>query len=87
MQQFRLYCRQDVYAEQSGNRLDRTILKTPIAALSLLMLLSIGDLAAQSIASPVVNPIDDSSIYPIAVWAMEARTAPAGVFSTCRHAG
>ncbi len=33
-------------------------------------------LAAPAAAAPVVDPLQDRSVYPIAVWAMPARTAP-----------
>ncbi|MFA6110377.1 MAG: hypothetical protein WDA75_16545, partial [Candidatus Latescibacterota bacterium] len=34
-------------------------------------------MGSQTLAAPVVNPLTDTSVYPIAVWAMPARTAPA----------
>ncbi|MBN2581876.1 MAG: hypothetical protein JXL80_02335 [Planctomycetes bacterium] len=33
--------------------------------------------AAAVVAEPVVDPLNDTSVYPIAVWAMDSRTAPA----------
>ncbi|MDA0337694.1 MAG: hypothetical protein O2782_21220, partial [bacterium] len=54
----------------------------PMRALLLLSLLvPVGSAAADSltpsVARPTVNPLDDTSLYPIAVWAMPAATAPA----------
>ncbi|MBT6144835.1 MAG: hypothetical protein HOH74_05360, partial [Gemmatimonadetes bacterium] len=43
----------------------------------MLFLLCVGGLQAENVAHPVVNPIDDTDIYPIAVWAMPSNTAPA----------
>lgn len=34
-------------------------------------------MGSRALAAPVVNPLTDTSIYPIAVWAMPASTAPA----------
>lgn len=58
-------------------RRDTVTMKALATVIALSMLFGLTDVAAQSIARPIVNPIDDTRIYPIAVWAMESRTAPA----------
>ena len=52
-------------------------MKVLLPGLMTLVLLSDGVFPAQTVTSPVVNPIDGTDNFPIAVWAMPARTAPA----------